>query len=56
MDGKIEERVTMDVYLDTVVDFSRTITWCGNVYYLERNLIAQSPKEIKQTVEMVRWF
>lgn len=56
LNGKTEERVTLDVFDDTVFDFNTTVTFGGNVYYLERNQIKQDPRKIVQSLEIVRWF
>jgi len=56
LNGKIEEHVAMDVYEQEKIDFDKTITYAGNIYYLEKNTITQTPKEIKQSIEIVRWY
>lgn len=54
--GRTEETVTFDCYDANVVDFDKTVTWNGNVYYLERNTITKDPKGTKQSIEIVRWY
>lgn len=56
LNGKIEEHVAMDVYEQEKIDFDKTITYAGNIYYLEKNTITQTPREIKQSIEIVRWY
>lgn len=56
LNGKTEERVTMDVYDAPVFDFMNTVTYAGNVYYLEKNTLSKDPKIEKQSIEIVRWY
>ena len=55
LDGKTEERVTLAYYGDLFCDFANTITWRGNVYYLESNNISMVPRKC-QRLELVRWY
>lgn len=54
--GRTEETVTFDCYDPNVIDFDKTVTWNGNVYYLERNTITKDSKGTKQSIELVRWY
>lgn len=56
LNGRIEERVAFDYYGPQVIDFDKTVTFGGNVYYLERNTITQESRSIKQALELVRWY
>jgi hypothetical protein len=57
LDRKTEERVTMDVYgLASIIDFTKTVTFGGNTYYLDKNVITKDTKSLKQAVELVRWY
>lgn len=56
LNGKIEERVVLDVYDEQILDFSKRIQWQGNEYYLESNSIKLDPNSFVQSVEFVRWF
>ncbi len=56
LDGKIEERISMEVYDDTILDYTSRVIWRGNEYYLESNNITQEPEKFSQRVELVRWY
>ncbi len=57
LNGKIEERVSMEVYnMDKVLDFTQKIIFQGNTYYLERNQLYKDPRVNKQSIELVRWY
>lgn len=57
LNRRIKEVITMDIYnYDHVVDFTDAITFKGNNYYLDSNTISQTPTELKQSVQLVRWF
>jgi hypothetical protein len=57
LNGKIEERIIMDVFaMDSIIDFTKTVTFDGNIYFLEKNTIIQDPKTNKQSIELVRWY
>lgn len=47
----------MDIYnYNHVVDFTDAIIFKGNNYYLDSNTISQTPTELKQSIQLVRWF
>ncbi len=56
LNGKTEERVTLDVYDEHIFDFTSRIRWNGNEYYLEHNQVTLAAKEYRQQIEMVRWY
>ena len=57
LNRKIKEVITMDIYnYSHVVDFTDAITFKGNNYYLDSNTISQTPTELKQSVQLVRWY
>lgn len=56
LNRKIKESVSMDIYnYDHVIDFTDRITFRGNDYYLVSNSVNQTPTELKQSVQLVRW-
>ena len=61
LNGKTEERITMDVYGDHVIDFGDYIMFgerweYANRYCLERNILSKEPHGLKQSIEIVRWY
>jgi len=56
LNGKTEERVSMDVKDYSILDFTKRYTWRGNEYYLEKNSVAGTSEKIIQKVELVRWY
>jgi hypothetical protein len=57
LNGKTQERVTLDYYGSELVDFRKTVTFDGNVYYLESNNISvTTDRGIKQSLNIVRWY
>ena len=57
LNRKTEERISMDIWqYSHVIDFTDKIIYNGNVYYLESNTISRSPRELKQSIEIVRWY
>lgn len=57
LNRKTEERISMDIWqYSHVIDFTDRIIYNGNVYYLESNTISRSPRELKQSIEIVRWY
>lgn len=56
LDGRIEERVTVDVYDDHIFDLDKRVVFAGAEYYLERNVITQTPRRFVQRLELVRWY
>jgi hypothetical protein len=57
LNGRTLEKVNLTYYGKTIIDFLKTITYNGNVYYLESNNISETPdKSIIQVLNMVRWY
>ena len=58
LNRKIRETVTMEIYdLEHVLDFSDLITFEGNNYHLQSNIIEKNERIVnKQTVSIVRWY
>ena len=57
LNGKTQEVVTLDYYGSELVDFGKTVTFDGNVYYLESNNISvTTDRGIKQSLNIVRWY
>ncbi|WP_297570246.1 hypothetical protein [uncultured Anaerovibrio sp.] len=57
LNRKIKETVTMDIYnYGHVVDFSERVRFRGHEYYLVSNAVSQTTKELKQSVQLVRWY
>ena len=38
------------------VDFSERVRFRGHEYYLVSNAVSQTTKELKQSVQLVRWY
>lgn len=57
LNGKTQEVVTLDYYGSELVDFGKTVTFDGNVYYLESNSInVTTDRGVKQSLNIVRWY
>lgn len=57
MDRNIEETVRIDVYhCDHMINFNDLVTLDGKEYHLESNEITQTPRELKQSLTLIRWF
>ena len=57
LNRKTEEKLTMDIWqYNHLIDFTDSITYKGNKYYLESNQVSRTPDELKQTVTIIRWF
>lgn len=57
LNGKTQEVATLDYYGSELVDFGKTVTFDGNVYYLESNNISvTTDRGIKQSLNIVRWY
>lgn len=39
-----------------LIDFTDRIRYEGHDYYLESNRVIRTPTELKQTIEIVRWY
>ena len=47
----------MDIYnYGHVVDFSERVRFRGHEYYLVSNAVSQTTRELKQSVQLVRWY
>jgi hypothetical protein len=57
LNRKTEEKVSMDIWqYPHLIDFTDRILFNGAAYFLESNQVTQTPKELKQTVTMIRWY
>lgn len=57
LDRKVQETVSFDIWgYDHVIDFTDALQYHGATYYLVSNTITQTPRELKQSITMVRWY
>lgn len=57
LNRKTEEKVSMDIWqYPHLIDFTDKILFNGATYFLESNQVTQTPRELKQTVTMIRWY
>lgn len=57
LNRKTEEKVSMDIWqYPHLIDFTDRILFYGAAYFLESNQVTQTPRELKQTVTMIRWY
>jgi hypothetical protein len=57
LNRKIKETVTMDIYENGhVIDFTERVRFKGHEYFLVSNSIRQTTTELKQSVQLVRWY
>jgi len=56
LNGKTEETLSFSYIGNRIIDFMSTITFMGNVYYLESNNISVKPEGTRQQITMVRWY
>lgn len=57
LNRKTEEKVSMDIWqYSHLIDFTDRIIFNGAAYFLESNQVTQTPRELKQTVTMIRWY
>ena len=57
LNRKIRETVTMDIYeYGHVIDFTERVRFKGHEYYLVSNNIRQTTTELKQSIQLVRWY
>ena len=57
LNRKTEEKVSMDIWqYPHLIDFTDKILFNGAAYFLESNQVTQTPRELKQTVAMIRWY
>lgn len=56
LNGKIEEKVNLNVYTDRVITFKYRVLWQGHEYYLESNNAQITPRSTAQQISLVRWY
>lgn len=57
LNRKTEEKISMDIWqYPHLIDFTDKILFNGAAYFLESNQVTQTPRELKQTVTMIRWY
>ena len=57
MNRMVKETITMDIYDSPhVYDFDERLKFRGHEYFLSENKISKTPRIMKQTIKMVRWF
>ena len=62
---KTQETVTVEIRarirsgvpdIDHIVDFTERIRFEGNEYFLQSNMVELTPRLLRQTIKMVRWY
>lgn len=56
LNGKTQEKITLDYYGSAVIDFLAMVTYKGNNYYLDANNITVTPTMTKQSLTLLRWY
>ncbi|MDY6268820.1 MAG: hypothetical protein SPL39_07595 [Selenomonadaceae bacterium] len=65
LDRKTQETITLDVTANVrhgvpdvshIVDFTERIRFAGNEYFLVSNTVELTPRSLRQTIEMTRWY
>ena len=65
LNRKTQEMVTMEIRarirsgvpdIDHIVDFTERIRFEGHEYFLQSNMVELTPRLLRQTIKMVRWF
>lgn len=65
LNRKVQETVTVEVHanirdgvpdVDHIVDFTERIRFDGNEYFLVSNAVELTPRSLKQTIKMTRWY
>ena len=57
LNRRIKETVSMDIYnYGHVIDFTDRVKFRGNTYYLVSNTVTQTTRELKQSINLVRWY
>ncbi len=57
LNRKTEEKVSMDIWqYSHLIDFTDKILFNGAVYFLESNQVTRTPRELKQSITMIRWY
>ena len=65
LNRKTQETVTLEVYANIqngvpdvghIVDFTERIKFEGKEYFLQSNVVELTPRSLKQTIKMTRWY
>ena len=65
LNRKTQEMVTVEIRarirsgvpdIDHIVDFTERIRFEGHEYFLQSNMVELTPRLLRQTIKMVRWF
>lgn len=65
LDRKTQETVTLDIHarikggvpdIRHIVDFTERIRFEGNEYFLVSNTVELTPRSLRQTIKMTRWY
>lgn len=65
LDRKTQETITLDVTANVrhgvpdvqhIVDFTERIRFAGNEYFLVSNTVELTPRSLRQTIKMTRWY
>ncbi|AOH48092.1 hypothetical protein BCS37_06435 [Selenomonas sp. oral taxon 920] len=65
LNRKTQETVTVEIHarirsgvpdIDHIVDFTERIRFEGHEYFLQSNTVELTPRLLRQTIKMVRWF
>jgi len=65
LNRKTQETVTVEIRarirsgvpdIDHIVDFTERIRFEGHEYFLQSNMVELTPRLLRQTIKMVRWF
>ena len=65
LNRKTQETVTVEIRarirsgipdIDHIVDFTERIRFEGHEYFLQANMVELTPRLLRQTIKMVRWF
>ena len=65
LNRKTQETVTVEIRariqngipdIDHIVDFTERIRFEGHEYFLQSNMVELTPRILRQTIKMVRWF
>lgn len=65
LDRKTQETVTLDITANVrngvpdvqhIVDFTERIRFAGNEYFLVSNTVELTPRSLRQTIKMTRWY
>lgn len=65
LNRKVQETVTVEIHanirdgvpdVEHIVDFTERIRFDGNEYFLMSNSVELTPRSLKQTIKMTRWY